>query len=182
MYVIPDSGWVIDWQSIWSAQNSKGAIFANLLLLARRFSKGRQDQESSGFFSPQEIEVARELVQERLAKGVSSGYFFLFAEAEGRVVGYACYGPIPAPFKALIFTGLPWNSPCAGAGLGRELLQRSEQAIALAGGSRIYVETSSRELYGSTRGFYEACGYGKAAVLEDFYAPGDDKVIYLKVL
>ncbi len=69
-----------------------------------------------------------------------------------------------------------------GAGLGRELLQRSEQAIARAGGRRIYVETSSRELYGSTRGFYEACGYGKAALLEDFYAPGDDKVIYLKVL
>ena len=138
--------------------------------------------ESSGFFSPQEIEVARELVQERLAKGVSSGYFFLFAEAEGRVVGYACYGPIPCTVQSFDLYWIAVEQSLRGTGLGRELLQRSEQAMALAGGSRIYVETSSRELYGSTRGFYEACGYGKAAVLEDFYAPGDDKVIYLKIL
>ena len=138
--------------------------------------------ESSGFFSPQEIEVAQELVQERLAKGVSSGYLFLFAEAEGRVVGYTCYGPIPCTVQSFDLYWIAVEQSLRGAGFGRELLQRSEQAIEQAGGSRIYVETSSRELYGSTRGFYEACGYGEATVLEDFYAPGDDKVIYLKVL
>ena len=138
--------------------------------------------ESSGFFSLQEIEVARELVQERLMKGISSGYLFLFAETGGRVVGYTCYGPIPCTIQSFDLYWIAVEQSLRGSGLGRELLQRSEQAIEQAGGSRIYVETSSRELYGSTRGFYVACGYAEAAVLEDFYAPGDDKVIYVKVL
>jgi len=50
---------------------------------------------SSGFFSESEIEVAAELVEERLSKGLSSGYYFLFAEDAERMLGYACYGPIP---------------------------------------------------------------------------------------
>ena len=138
--------------------------------------------ESSGFFSPQEIEVAQELVEERLTKGISSGYLFLFAEAEGRVIGYTCYGPIPCTMESYDLYWIAVEQTLRGTGFGRELLQRTEQAIGRAGGSRIYVETSSRELYESTRGFYGACGYGEAAVLEDFYAPGDHKVIYLKVL
>ena len=85
--------------------------------------------ESSGFFSPQEIDVARELVQERLAKGVSSGYFFLFAEAEGRVVGYACYGPIPCTVQSFDLYWIAVEQSLRGTGLGRELLQRSEQAM-----------------------------------------------------
>jgi hypothetical protein len=44
------------------------------------------------------------------------------------------------------------------------------------------VETSSRPLYEPTRRFYLACGYRLEAQLEDFYAPGDGKVIFLKVL
>ena len=46
----------------------------------------------------------------------------------------------------------------------------------------MYVETAGREQYRPTRAFYEACGYEIAARLDDFYAPGDAKVIYLRVL
>ena len=47
------------------------------------------------FFSEEEIGIAVELVEERLAKGDASGYFFLFAEEGNRLIGYACFGPIP---------------------------------------------------------------------------------------
>ncbi|MBN1105272.1 MAG: GNAT family N-acetyltransferase, partial [Deltaproteobacteria bacterium] len=43
----------------------------------------REIVSSSGFFSPAEVEIAGELVEERLAKGVSSGYHFIFAEDDG---------------------------------------------------------------------------------------------------
>jgi hypothetical protein len=46
----------------------------------------------------------------------------------------------------------------------------------------VYAETSSRPQYEPTRSFYRACGYRLEARLEDFYAPGDGKVIFLKVL
>ena len=50
--------------------------------------------ESTGVFSPGEIQIAVELADERLAKGEASGYYFVFAEEDGQVRGYACYGPI----------------------------------------------------------------------------------------
>ena len=50
---------------------------------------------STDFFSLEERSIAEELAEERLTKGVSSGYHFLFAEGEGTVIGYACFGPIP---------------------------------------------------------------------------------------
>ena len=44
------------------------------------------------------------------------------------------------------------------------------------------MDTSQRTEYASTRAFYESCGYLQEAVLRDFYAPGDGKVVYCKVL
>jgi hypothetical protein len=53
----------------------------------------------------------------------------------------------------------------------------------LAGSARlIVVETAGRPDYRPTRAFYEARGYRKASVIPDFYAPGDDQVVYVKHL
>ena len=49
---------------------------------------------STGFFNPAEVEIAVELVEDRLEFGDASGYFFVFAEQAGQVLGYTCYGPI----------------------------------------------------------------------------------------
>jgi hypothetical protein len=46
----------------------------------------------------------------------------------------------------------------------------------------VYVETSGRRDYAPTRAFYERAGYRPEARLADFYAPGDDKWIYVKPL
>jgi ribosomal protein S18 acetylase RimI-like enzyme len=66
--------------------------------------------------------------------------------------------------------------------MGRRLIQESERLIFAAGGRRVYIETSQRSDYTSTRIFYENCGYRLEAALKDFYAPGDGKAIYCKVL
>ena len=69
-----------------------------------------------------------------------------------------------------------------GNGLGTQLLEQTEEAIASYGGTRVYIETSARALYAPTRAFYLARGYSQIAELEDFYAPGDAKAMYLKIL
>lgn len=138
--------------------------------------------ESSGFFYPDEVDVAVELVDERLSKGVASGYHFLFAEQDGQVVGYTCFGPIPCTQVSYDLYWIAVHEQQRNQGLGRLLLEGSEQAIAALGGRRIYVETASRPQYEPTRAFYQRCGYQVAAVLEQFYAPGDDKVVFLKVV
>jgi D-alanine-D-alanine ligase len=135
---------------------------------------------SSGFFSKGEIDVAVELVEERLNKGKASGYYFLFAELDGRVVGYTCFGPIACTEKSFDLYWIAIHNDLRGRGLGKELLARSEATIAQMGGSRIYLETSSKPLYEPTRAFYLQTGYHIETSLEDFYAPGDGKVIFLK--
>jgi len=150
--------------------------------LATDIASVREIVESSGFFYPAEIEVACDLVRERLAKGTESGYYFLFAEEGRKDVGYTCFGPIPCTLDSYDLYWIAVHHARRGSGIGRDLLNRSEEVIRNMGGRRIYVETSSRDLYRPTMAFYGACGYKIEATLEDFYAPGDAKVILLKIL
>jgi len=138
--------------------------------------------ESTGFFSDAERDVAVELADERLAKGEESGYHFIFAQLGGETVGYACFGPIPCTTASWDLYWIAVHERNRGGGLGRRIMEMAEAAIREMGGTRVYVDTSSREQYAPTRGFYESCGYLVDALQEDFYAPGDSKVIYVKKL
>jgi GNAT superfamily N-acetyltransferase len=137
---------------------------------------------STGYFSDGEIAIAVELLEERLAKGESSGYHFLFAERGGRTIGYACFGPIPATRFSWDLYWIAVDETERGAGIGRALIESTEKIISQMGGRRVYVETSGRAQYESTRAFYRACGYVEEAALEDFYAPGDAKHFFVKEL
>jgi GNAT superfamily N-acetyltransferase len=142
----------------------------------------RSITESTGFFYAEEVETAVELVEDRLAKGIRCGYHFLFAEQEGKTVGYTSFGPIACTKESFDLYWIVVAGDYRGKGLGTQLLEQSEDAIAALGGSRIYIETSARPLYEPTRAFYLARGYTKIAELPDFYAPGDAKAMFLKVI
>ncbi len=137
---------------------------------------------TSGFFSVAEAEIAVELAQEKLKLGAESSYEFLFAEDSGRVSGYACWGLIPATVGSYDLYWIAVQPHLRGKGLGKKLLAETEKIIFDAGGRQIYVDTSSRQQYEPTRLFYEKCGYYQGALLKDFYAPGDGKIIYVKIL
>lgn len=136
----------------------------------------------TGFFKPDEVDVAVELVSERLEKGLASGYHFIMAEHYGRLVGYTCYGPIPCTDANYDLYWIAVHPDFQRQGLGRRLMAETEERIRKAGGRRVYVDTSQKAQYASTRSFYENCGYSREAVLADFYSPGDGKVIYSKSL
>jgi GNAT superfamily N-acetyltransferase len=137
---------------------------------------------ATGFFSATEVAIAAELVTEGLARGTASGYEFLLAEDGGQLLGYTCFGPIAGTRASFDLYWIVVDPRRQNQGIGRELLARTEALIAQAGGQRVYIETSSREQYAPTRAFYARCGYRAEAVLEDFYAPGDGKAIYVKAL
>jgi ribosomal protein S18 acetylase RimI-like enzyme len=140
----------------------------------------REITESTGFFFPEEIDTAVELVEERLSKGLRSGYYFLFADRGGRTLGYSCYGPVACTKSSFDIYWIAVDVAARNEKLGTRLLEESERKIKELGGTRIYVETSSRALYEPTRAFYLKRGYKEEARLEDFYGPNDAKVIYLK--
>ena len=138
---------------------------------------------STDFFSAAEVDIAVELVQERLAKGDASEYFFVFTDdPDGRPTGYTCYGPIAGTVGSYDLYWIAVAPTAQGQGLGQRLLVETERLIAEQSGRHIYVETSSRAQYDPTRRFYERAGYDHAATLPDFYAPGDGKVFYVKRL
>lgn len=144
----------------------------------------RRLAEASGGFSSVEVELAVELLQERLARGMeASGYHFLFADSGSGVVrGYACYGPVPLTAASWDLYWIAVAAPDHGQGIGRKLLTATEQHAAASGAATLYADTSGRSDYARTRAFYEHAGYLKAAELSDFYAPGDAKVIFAKRL
>jgi ribosomal protein S18 acetylase RimI-like enzyme len=67
-------------------------------------------------------------------------------------------------------------------GVGRGLLSATEAAVKQLGGRLLFVETSGLPKYAPTRAFYLGTGYTEEAIIKDFYAPGDDLVIYTKHL
>ncbi len=136
----------------------------------------------TGFFNPAEIAIAGELVEERLAKGAVSGYYFVMAEHYGRLAAYACYGPTAGTVNSFDIYWIAVHPDFQRRGMGRRLLRETERLIHKAGGRRLYVDTSQRAQYTGTRIFYENNGYQLEAMLKDFYAPGDGKAIYCKVL
>ena len=137
---------------------------------------------ATGFFNAEEIEVAMELVDDRLTQGESSHYRFLVGEVDGEVGGYACWGPIPGSQESADLYWIVVHPSFQGRGVGAALLRAAEDWMSAAGRSRVYVETSTRPQYRPTRAFYLACGYHIAAELPDFYAPGDGKAVFLRVL
>ncbi len=136
---------------------------------------------STGMFRPAEIDVAVELVDERLARGEASGYHFVLADAHNQTVGYVCYGPIAVTQGSYDLFWIAVHRAWQRHGLGRQLLAEAEADIRQAGGRRIYIETSGRPDYEPTRHFYQRCGYTLEATIREFYAPGDDKLIYVKL-
>jgi len=136
--------------------------------------------ESTGFFSAGEIQIAIELVDERLNRGAASGYEFVFLLCDQQVIGYSCYGLIPCTDASFDLYWIAIDDQYRGRGLGRVLLQETEARIQQIGGLRIYIETSGRPQYEPTRRFYEHCGYEQVARLTDFYSRGDDKIIFVK--
>ncbi len=91
--------------------------------------------EGTGFFRPDEILVAAELVEECLDKGPSSGYSFIFADgASGALQGYVCYGSIPCTLGSYDLYWIAVDQGSQGHGLGKILVARTEEAVRRLGG------------------------------------------------
>jgi GNAT superfamily N-acetyltransferase len=137
---------------------------------------------SSGFFAPEEAELAARYFREASDGGADCEHRFLFAEAAGKTSGFANFGPAG-------FGGVSWylhwiavDDSLRGKGIGRALLRASEDAILSAGGVKVFIETSSTELYRPTHGFYTGCGYRLEATLTDYYRIGDHQLIFSRYL
>jgi acetoin utilization deacetylase AcuC-like enzyme/L-amino acid N-acyltransferase YncA len=137
---------------------------------------------STGSFNAAEVELATDLVTERLTKGIRSGYHFVLAERGPSLVGFACYGPIYGTQGSFELFWIAVAPEEQGRGLGAQLYARAETGMVKASAKRIYADTSSSDRYAGTRDFYQRAGFSEVAWFPDFYGPGDGKIVYMKAL
>lgn len=137
---------------------------------------------ATGFFHEREIDVAIELIDDRLAKGASSEYLFVFADIEGEPAGFTCYGPITTTENRFDLYWIAVRPDLQGKGFGTLLLREAERRMRALQGRYVFAETSSRDIYEPTRRFYLGQGFREVARVPHFYADGDGKVIFSKDL
>ncbi len=137
---------------------------------------------ATGFFRPEEVEVAREVLSDAARDGESSGYAVrVAADLEG-LLGYVCFGPTPGTQGAWDIYWIAVRTERQGRGIGSGLMNLAEEEIRRSSGRLIVVETSSQEMYEPTRGFYRSLGYREASRIPDFYDVGDDRLTFVKAL
>jgi ribosomal protein S18 acetylase RimI-like enzyme len=135
---------------------------------------------ASAAFTKVEVACVHELLDASLHEPGQRDYLFLCYVDGDQVVGFACYGP--TPLTAATFS-LYWI--CVGRayrehGVGSALVAEIEAQIARQGGNLLLVETSSTPQYSAARRFYSQHGFKRLARVRDFYAAGDDMIMYGK--
>lgn len=154
----------------------------------------REILDATAVFRDEEVAVALELFDETFAAGPArsermpydpgdgvANYEFVGSfSREGQLVGYVCYGATPGTDRTYDLYWIAVHPAFQGEGGGSQLLDEVERRLTQREARLIVVETSSRSDYAPTRRFYETRGYTRVAVLKDFYAPDDDRVVYTK--
>ena len=114
--------------------------------------------------------------------------------------GYVCYGPTPLTAGTYDLYWIAVDPQWHGRGFGSVLIEYVEQQLGRSrkavdnanellsrpasaeAGRLLIIETSSLPRYEAARRLYQRHHYREVARIPDFYAEGDDRVIYAKRL
>lgn len=137
--------------------------------------------EAAGVFRPDETAIALEVFDGAIA--TPGGDYRAIGAYEGdRLLGWAVCGPTPCTLGTWDLYWIVVDPARQRDGIGRRLMAHCEAVVAREGGRLVVVETSSRADYAATRRFYARLGYEAQATVREYYAPGDDLVVYVKTL
>ena len=137
----------------------------------------------TGAFSEDEVLVGIELFDAAMTSESypEPDYSFLGAfTPEDELIGYACYGPTPGTDHVYDLYWIAVHAATHGAGIGTAILTAVERRLQRRRARMLVAETSSRSDYAPTRDFYGRRGYTESARVREFYAPGDDRIIFTK--
>lgn len=137
--------------------------------------------EATGLFRPEETAVAVE-VFEGAVEHPGVDYHGVCAYESDVLVGFALFGLTPCTVATWDLYWIVVDPGAQRLGIGRRLMAAAEDTIRVHQGQLIVVETSSRDDYRPTRAFYESLSYDRVARIPNYYAPGDDLVVFVKPL
>ena len=132
-----------------------------------------------GLFSPDEAEGFVAYLPDLIAE---EGAHWRVLRHGDRIAG-ACYlsrERMSEDVWNLWFIGLRPGDQ--GGGGGSLLMAEAERTVRAEGGRLLLIETSLADAQEDARGFYAARGYGREAVIREYYAPGEDKIVFRRAL
>jgi GNAT superfamily N-acetyltransferase len=136
----------------------------------------------TGVFKPMELETLREVIDDYFAANQEHGHRAFTLTAGTEILGFAYHAPAAMTEQSWYLYWIAVDAARQARGLGARLLAAVEEDIRGLGGRVLFIETSSLPHYEKTRRFYARQQYEQEAVLRDYYAAGDDMVVFRKSL
>ena len=134
----------------------------------------------TGVFKPMELETLRHVLEDFHGPKPDPGHQAITLEYDGVPMGFAYFGPNEMTDRTWHLYWIFVNSNVQARGLGTTILDYIESEIRAEEGRALVVETAGLPSYDLTRRFYVKHGFEMVAVVPDFYADGDDMVIFWK--
>ena len=132
-------------------------------------------------FGDDEFEPVMEMLSSYLDGGDDAGHRWLTNDMEGPV-GVAYYAPETMAEGTWNLYLLAVHPHQQGRGHGAALVRRVEASLSAACARLLLIETSGLPQFDRARALYDRLGFEREATIRDFYAAGDDKIIYRKAL
>jgi ribosomal protein S18 acetylase RimI-like enzyme len=137
---------------------------------------------STGVFKPHEIKALGEVLDDYHSMNHAQGHRAITYEETDRILGFAYYAPAAMTDRSWYLYWIAVAKHTHARGIGGKLLKHAEDDIRSQNGRILFIETSSLPHYDLTRKFYVKHHYEQACVLPDFYADGDNLVVFRKKL
>jgi len=133
-------------------------------------------------FSNEEKKVAIELVDEAIGNPNHEYYNVFIYENDGKIAGYHCTGKRALTDGVFDLFWIVVDNSGQNKGIGKQLLDHSENFVKENKGRWILAETSSKDVYNATRNFYMRNNYSIVAQIKDFYAINDNLIVFGKYI
>lgn len=134
------------------------------------------------FFKPMEVDTLEEVLNDYHAANAEAGHRCFVSEDGDTITGFIYHAPAAMTENTWYVYWIVVDRERQGQGIGARLLKFAEEDARDHAGRVMFVETSSVPHYEPTRKFYLKQGYDLEARLRDFYAEGDDMIVFRKQL
>jgi GNAT superfamily N-acetyltransferase len=138
--------------------------------------------DGTGVFKPLEIEALQEVLDDYHSDNHAIGHRSITFEQNGQIQGFAYYAPTEMTDRTWHLYWIAVSKDTHAKGVGGQMLKYVEDDIRRANGRQLLIETSSLPHYELTRKFYLKHGYDQVCAQPDYYADGDDMVVFRKRL
>ena len=135
---------------------------------------------SSGLFPSDASGFLDKMMADYFASNHADGHMCLLDE-DAEAVGVAYYQPVLATDRTWSLTMIAVRTGRQGQGRGAALLRHVEDELRRSGQRMLLVETSGTPEFVPTRAFYAKCGYDEEARVRDYFAAGEEMVLFRKV-